>query len=145
MISTIKEFLNKMNDLHEIGENLKRKENKEDHEKLKNMILSWSIPEPLHIIFEKNPEYDEAAIIDLRERRKNNKKENKYKCTHENCEKAYRSRETLKVHMNTKHLKTKIYKCRFCTLTYSGFYSNYYLFMLYILNRPNCSREVSTY
>lgn len=44
---------------------------------------------------------------------------NKYKCEQEGCEKSYRSKENLNLHIKNKHLGIKPYQCKFCLLKFS--------------------------
>ena len=47
----------------------------------------------------------------------NNKKQ--WKCTYDNCAKAYCSKENLKLHIQNVHLNEKPYPCYFCNLRFS--------------------------
>jgi hypothetical protein len=49
-----------------------------------------------------------------------------YKCTHDNCDKAYKSKENLNLHIKNKHLNQKPYQCNFCDLKFSHRNGNYY-------------------
>ncbi len=42
-----------------------------------------------------------------------------FKCDFEGCEKVYKSKENLKLHINNFHLHVKPYKCKFCMMTFS--------------------------
>ena len=42
-----------------------------------------------------------------------------WKCTYENCAKAYCSKENLKLHIKNVHLNEKPYPCYFCNLRFS--------------------------
>jgi hypothetical protein len=44
---------------------------------------------------------------------------NVYKCTHEGCDKAYKSKENLTLHVKNIHLKEKPYSCGFCKAVFS--------------------------
>jgi hypothetical protein len=42
-----------------------------------------------------------------------------YRCIYEGCSKAYKSKENLKLHIKTFHLKLKPYKCEFCSSAFT--------------------------
>ncbi len=42
-----------------------------------------------------------------------------FKCEYENCNKTYKSKENLTLHIKNKHLGEKPYKCRFCDSRFS--------------------------
>ena len=42
-----------------------------------------------------------------------------YKCDYEDCNKIYKSKENLKLHIKNIHLKEKPYSCRFCDSLFS--------------------------
>ena len=46
-------------------------------------------------------------------------KEKLFKCTYNGCEKVYRSKENLKLHIQNIHKKLKPYQCSYCPLKFS--------------------------
>jgi hypothetical protein len=51
-----------------------------------------------------------------------------FKCDYEGCDKAYKSKENLSLHIKNKHLMIKPYQCCFCILRFSH-RNGKYLFM----------------
>ncbi len=57
--------------------------------------------------------------IDLEEHCSRHIKTKHFKCEVNGCEKIYRSKENLTLHIKNIHLNLKPYKCRFCSSTFS--------------------------
>ena len=49
-------------------------------------------------------------------------------CEYQNCDKQYKAKENLSLHIKNIHLKIKPYKCRFCALNFSHRNGNFFLY-----------------
>ncbi len=59
-----------------------------------------------------------------------------FKCEYVGCDKAYKSKENLNLHIKNIHLKVKPYQCSFCSSRFShrnGIYINIIIFKKYLM------------
>ena len=68
---------------------------------------------------ENNAKKEESKRIESQPQKTISKKTKEYKCTYDNCTKAYRSKENLMLHIQNVHKKQKPYKCSYCSIQFS--------------------------
>ena len=86
-----------------------------------------SVQEQLNAVKEYIQYEDNSNKIDEKKEDKNIPKQSVFKCNFSNCNKSYRSKENLTIHIQNKHIGIKPFKCSFCSSMFSQRNGNIFL------------------